>query len=104
MRIKWFFIVIFLIHLGLADSIYLAYHHYEINILEPDTKSFCAINETIDCDKAATSIGSTFWGGPGGHLGDVCLFIYHVFRSGGTAFILGNSKKPCIVLFISLYI
>ena len=64
MRIKWFFIVIFLIHLGLADSIYLAYHHYEINILEPDTKSFCAINETIDCDKAATSIGSTFWGVP----------------------------------------
>lgn len=64
MRLKWFLLVIILINLGLLDSVYLAYHHYEINILAPETKSFCAINETIDCDKAATSIGSTLMGVP----------------------------------------
>ena len=64
MRLKWFLVVIILIHLGLLDSIYLAYHHYEINILAPETKSFCAINETVDCDKAATSIGSKLMGVP----------------------------------------
>ena len=64
MRLKWFLVVIILINLGLLDSVYLAYHHYEINILAPETKSFCAINETIDCDKAATSIGSTLMGVP----------------------------------------
>jgi len=64
LRLKWFLAVILLIHLGLIDSIYLAYHHYEINILDPDGKSFCVINETIDCDKAAASTGSTFMGVP----------------------------------------
>lgn len=64
MRLKWFVIMILLLIVGLADTVYLAYHHYEINVLQPSTKSFCSINETIDCDKAAVSIGSTFMGIP----------------------------------------
>ena len=56
--------MIFFLIIGLADSIYLTYHHYQINILQPEKKSFCAINETIDCDKAATSVGSTLMGVP----------------------------------------
>ncbi len=39
--------------IGLFDSIYLAYHHYKVNILKPQTASFCVINETIDCDRVA---------------------------------------------------
>ena len=62
MRIKWFLAMVFFILIGLADSIYLTYHHYQVNILKPSEKSFCSISKTIDCDKAAASEGSTFMG------------------------------------------
>ena len=64
MQPKWFLALAFFWILGMADTIYLTYHHYEVNILMPAEKSFCAINETIDCDKAATGTGSTFMGVP----------------------------------------
>jgi uncharacterized membrane protein len=60
LRAKWFAAMVFFLIIGLADSIYLTYHHYQINILAPKAKSFCTINETIDCDKAAASPGSTW--------------------------------------------
>ncbi len=59
MRAKWFAAMLFFLIIGLTDSIYLTYNHYHINILQPGTKSFCAISETVDCDKAAVSVGST---------------------------------------------
>jgi uncharacterized membrane protein len=59
LRAKWFAAMVFFLIIGLSDSIYLTYHHYQINILHPQTKSFCTLNETIDCDKVAVSIGST---------------------------------------------
>ena len=62
MRLKWFLVMVLFILIGLADAVYLTYHHYQMNILKPSEKSFCAINKTIDCDKAAVSEGSTFLG------------------------------------------
>ena len=64
MQPKWFLALAFFWILGMADTVYLTYHHYEVNILMPAEKSFCVINQTIDCDKAATGIGSTFMGVP----------------------------------------
>ncbi len=64
MRPRWFLVLTFFWILGMADTIYLTYHHYQVNILMPAEKSFCVINETIDCDKAATGTGSTFMGVP----------------------------------------
>ena len=64
MQSKWFLALLFFLIVGLSDSIYLTYHHYQVNILQPATKSFCAINETIDCDRAAVSTGSTMMGIP----------------------------------------
>lgn len=49
---------------GLLDSIYLTYHHYKINILHPETESFCSINAVIDCDQVAVSEYSWFLGLP----------------------------------------
>ena len=62
MQAKWFIMMILFIIIGLSDSIYLTYHHYQVNILKPADKSFCSISKTIDCDKAAASEGSMFLG------------------------------------------
>ena len=62
MRLKWFLAMVLFILIGIADSVYLTYHHYQVNILKPSEKSFCAISKTIDCDKAAVSEGSLFMG------------------------------------------
>jgi len=54
---------------GLANSVYLTYHYYRVNILKPSTKSFCVISKAIDCDRVATSVGSRFIGIPVATLG-----------------------------------
>jgi uncharacterized membrane protein len=54
---------------GLANSIYLTYHYYRVNILKPSFKSFCVISKAIDCDRVATSVGSKFIGIPVATLG-----------------------------------
>lgn len=61
-KLKWRVLLMVFLAIGFIDSIYLAYHHYKVNILMPETASFCVINETIDCDRVATSFGSTFMG------------------------------------------
>lgn len=64
MQPKWFLALAFFWLLGMADTVYLTYHHYQVNILMPAEKSFCVINQTIDCDKAATATGATLMGIP----------------------------------------
>ena len=59
--------------LGWADSIYLIYHHYQVNLAEQQTASFCVINEVIDCDLVAMGFGSTLFGVPVATLG---MFAY----------------------------
>lgn len=59
---KWYLVLMLFLAIGFCDSIYLAYHHYKVNILQPGTASFCVINETFDCDRVTTSFGSTFMG------------------------------------------
>jgi uncharacterized membrane protein len=76
---KWALAVIFLLMMGVSDSIYLTYHHYEINILAPEAKSFCAISKTIDCDKAATSAGSMMMGIPVATWGMFAFFFIMFF-------------------------
>jgi uncharacterized membrane protein len=53
-----------LVIIGLTDTVYLTYHHYQVNILKPSKKSFCSINQTIDCDKTASSIGALLFDVP----------------------------------------
>lgn len=59
---KWYLVLMLVLAIGFVDSIYLAYHHYKVNILKPETASFCVINETFDCDRVTTSFGATFMG------------------------------------------
>ena len=46
--------VVFLLLVGLADSIYLAISHFRI-YTDIDYKSFCAISKTINCDTVSQS-------------------------------------------------
>jgi uncharacterized membrane protein len=64
--------VVFLI-LGCGDSVYLIYHHYQVNLSEHATTSFCVINDVIDCDRVAKGFGSTLFGIPVATLG---MFAY----------------------------
>jgi uncharacterized membrane protein len=66
---QWFIVLLILLLAGLANSIYLTYHHYKVNILHPSAKSFCVLSKTIDCDRVARGVGSTFIGIPVATLG-----------------------------------
>ena len=76
--------------LGLAMSIYLTIHHYQIMSGLPDYQSFCSISEYIDCDMVNTSTYSEFRGlpvalfGAGIYACVVCLIILSIFASGTT--------------------
>jgi uncharacterized membrane protein len=65
----WLLVLTLALLAGLADSIYLTYHYYKINILKPSSKSFCVISKAIDCDRVATSVGSKLMGIPVATLG-----------------------------------
>lgn len=64
--------VVFLL-LGCVDSVYLIYHHYQVNLSEHATTSFCVINDVIDCNRVAKGFGSTLFGIPVATLG---MFAY----------------------------
>jgi uncharacterized membrane protein len=69
LRSRWFVIMVIFLMLGCADSVYLIYHHYQVNLSEHETTSFCVINEVIDCNRVAKSFGSTLFGIPVATLG-----------------------------------
>jgi FKBP-type peptidyl-prolyl cis-trans isomerase FklB len=52
---NWFLIILFLLLCGIIDSVYLVHHHYWVNIIHPEAKSFCSVNEVLDCDEVALS-------------------------------------------------
>lgn len=60
--------VVFLM-LGFSDSVYLIYHHYQVNLSEHPVASFCVINDVIDCNRVAKGFGSTLLGIPVATLG-----------------------------------
>ena len=76
--------------LGLAISVYLTIHHYQIMSGLPDYQSFCSISEYIDCDMVNTSSYSEFRGlpvalfGAGIYACVVCLIILSIFAGGTT--------------------
>ncbi len=59
--------------IALLDALYLTYHHYLINVLQPAHTSFCSINSFIDCDSVAKSSYSTLGGIPVSSIG---IFAY----------------------------
>ncbi|MFH0724973.1 MAG: vitamin K epoxide reductase family protein [Pseudomonadota bacterium] len=73
MRSRWFVLMVVFLILGCADSVYLIYHHYQVNLSEHATESFCVINEVIDCNRVAKGFGSTLLGIPVATLG---MFAY----------------------------
>ncbi len=102
-KTKWHLLMMLFLAIGLIDSIYLAYHHYKVNILKPETASFCVINETIDCDRVTTSFGSKFLGISVATLGMFAhaflfffIYIEHLFTFGNKAHLY------CFVYFVSI--
>jgi uncharacterized membrane protein len=95
--------MVILLVLGWADSVYLIYHHYQVNLIEQETASFCVINEFIDCDRVAKGFGSTLFGIPVATLG---LFA-HIYLL--IAFIIERLMRPklyphmyCVIYLIVL--
>jgi protein-disulfide isomerase/uncharacterized membrane protein len=68
-RKNWIVATLVTTVLALIDAVYLTYHHYLVNILKPETKSFCSINRVIDCDQVAASSFSEIMGIPVSVLG-----------------------------------
>lgn len=64
---------IFFLCIALVDALYLTYHHYLVNVLQPAHASFCSINSFIDCDSVAQSTYSTLVGIPVSSIG---IFAY----------------------------
>lgn len=69
LRSRWFVAMVIFLVLGFADSVYLIYHHYQVNLAQHEVASFCVINDVIDCNRVARSFGSTLFGIPVATLG-----------------------------------
>ena len=100
MNSNWVVLLIIFLFGGIANSIYLTYHHYRTNILHPPTKSFCVISETIDCDRVATSVGSKLVGIPVASLGMFAHFFLLLFILSERVLKLGIQTE----LYCSIYV
>ena len=95
-----------LIGLALFISIYLTIHHYKVNILNPETSSFCTIGEVIDCDGVATSEYSTFLGIPVSSFGIFAyaflwLLIFYDFKK--ERYLTGTYVFSLVMLLFSFW-
>ena len=81
--------VLLLLILGLVDTIYLAYSHYE-NYTDITFNSFCAISRAINCDTVAQSPWSILLGLPLAYWG---FFAYALFLILFLATLRRNSKN-----------
>jgi len=97
---KWVLLLMIFLFGGLANSIYLTYHHYRTNILHPPTKSFCVISETIDCDRVAISVGSKLVGVPVATLGMFSHFFLLLYILSECVLKLGIQNE----LYCSIYV
>jgi uncharacterized membrane protein len=97
---KWVLLLMIFLFGGLANSVYLTYHHYRINILQPPTKSFCVISKTIDCDRVAVSVGSKLMGIPVATLGMFSHLFLLLYISSERLLKLGIQNE----LYCSIYV
>ena len=97
---KWDLLLIIFLFGGIANSIYLTYHHYRTNILHPPTKSFCVISETIDCDRVAIGVGSKLVGIPVATLGMFAHFFLLLYILSERFLELGIQNE----LYCSIYV
>jgi protein-disulfide isomerase/uncharacterized membrane protein len=59
----YYFTIVGIVAIGLADSIYLSISHYRV-YTDMAYESFCAISKAINCDTVSQSPYSIFWGVP----------------------------------------
>jgi uncharacterized membrane protein len=59
----YFWTVVVLTGLGLADAVYLSISHYRV-YTDIGFASFCAISRAINCDTVSQSPYSILWGAP----------------------------------------
>ncbi len=97
---NWVLLLMIFLFGGLANSVYLIYHHYRTNILHPATKSFCVISETIDCDRVAISVGSKLLGIPVATLGMFAHFFLSLYILSERVLNLGIQNE----LYCSIYL
>jgi uncharacterized membrane protein len=77
----YFWAVVILTGLGLADAIYLSISHYRV-YTDIGYASFCAISKAINCDTVSQSPYSILWGAPvpvWGVFGYLCVLVFLPF-------------------------
>lgn len=94
-RWNWTALVFTLI--GIVVSTYLVVHHYNLIYGMTETKSFCTLSSSIDCDAVNTSVFSSIWGVPVALLQAFILFIGMLLLLGIRAF--GEAEKAVISRF-----
>ncbi len=104
MGAKWAAALIWLMFIGIANSGYLTYHHHYINIIQPAAKSFCAINETFDCDRVARSDQSRFMGIPVATLGLFAHLFVLLFLLNAYAFRIKALKAAYTYISLMLFL
>ena len=97
---NWVLLLMIFLFGGLANSVYLIYHHYRTNILHPAAKSFCVISKTIDCDRVAISVGSKLLGIPVATLGMFAHFFLSLYILSERVLNLGIQNE----LYCSIYL
>ena len=100
-RRNWIFVTIVLLLIAVIDSAYLVYHHHLVNIIHPDSVSFCSVNSVIDCDQAALSPYAMFAGIPVATLGLFAYLFLSIFILFGLSFRSDRLADYCAVLFLA---
>lgn len=73
--------LLIVIAVGIGSSIELTYIHYKINYTDDNFKSFCNINETMNCDAVSTTPWAKFLGVPISFLGLLTYLLVFVLTA-----------------------
>lgn len=90
-------IILFLVIIGIAVTVDLAYIYYQANFNRHALPSFCSINDFIDCDGVARTVESQFLGVPLAYWG---LFLYAFM---GLMLIVDKLKKVPFLKFLEVF-
>ena len=94
-RKNWIYPVFLFLVVGMADAVYLSYHHYLVNLAHPESASFCTVNSVVDCDQVATSRFSTLFGIPVAILGFFSYSFLAIFLLFGLVKRSDSLKEIC---------
>lgn len=102
-RKNWMIVFLLTAVVAFFDAIYLTWHHYKVNILHPESSSFCSVNAVIDCDQVAVSAYSTLFGIPVATLGAFAYLFMLLFLLFSWVLKRDKIKEIYTVVYLGLW-